>query len=483
MHRCESFENAVESIAEEKLKINEASVNDPKGGKVTKFVDVAGTTTTIICCLVGGITIALSVATSGAPSFATALVVSAVLVVKIVDKNFIPAKAKVMNDIVNAGTETTNVSSYLNCVVKDVAKELSRIFEYQLLHLENDKQVKILAECAVNLMLDLNKNDTFDRNTLLKKVLQDGQIKKRKLVTKIKDNKWSAPNVFRKPGLRRIIFEKNVAKFKYFVKPNGSCKAWKYGYRGQFLELKKYNTRHDKNEAPPTEEIDSEDLNCDAFCKKCSLNCEKYPSDHYFIESDIDAQYTDDRQETLTYHPLHILINCPNVLDCFQQFQGERPPLACFLKRKLGLPEDHIVHPVYRPHSPGKVFDLQKSDFTGSDFSHCDFTDSCFKNCNFAQCVMLFAKLAGAKFSGSKFRDTFISHSNLKKVVADHCEWTKTSLLYSCVDGAHLESVEPSIGGNRLDGTDISKAITAKMKDLNCNEEGNCSFLGPVNMC
>ena len=471
LQRCKSFETTVESLAEEKLKINKASVEDPKGGKATKFVDVAGPAATIICSLAGGITIAMSVATFGATSLATALVASAVLAVKIVDKHAIQAKAKVVKDVVSASIETANVSSYLNCVVKDVAKELSRIFEYQLLHLENDEQIKILAECAVDLMLDLKKPDTFDRNTLLKKVLHDGQINKRKLVTKIKDIKWSAPNVFRKPGLRRIIFGKDVAKFQYFVKPNDSCKAWKYGYRGQFLELKKYDSQNDKGETSSTDETHSEDPNCDTFCKKCSSNCRTYPSGHYFSESDIDAQYTDDPQETLTYHPLHILIQCPNVLDCFQQFQGKRPPLACFLKRELGLPEDRIVHPVYRPHSPGKVSDLQKSDFTGSDFSHCDFTDSCFEDCDFAKCVMLFTNLAGAKFSGSRFCDTFISHCNLKNVVADHCEWTKTSLLYSRVDGAHVESVEPSIAGNCLDGTNICDAITTKMNEIHCDKE------------
>ena len=453
------------------MKINEASV-DPKGGKATKFVDVAGPTATIICSLAGGITIAMSVATFGAPLFATALVASAVLAVKIVDKHVIQAKAKVVKGVVNAAIETANVSSYLNCVVKDVAKELSRMFEYQLLQLENDEQIKIFAECAVNLMFDLKKDDTFDRNTLLKKVLQDGQINKRKLVTKIMDIKWSAPNVFRKPGLRRLISGKDVPKFEYFVKPNDTCKPWKYGYRGQFLELKKFDSQNDKGETSSTDETHSEDPNCNTFCEKCSSNCEKYPSGYYFSESDIDAQYTDDPQETLTYHPLHILIQCPNVLDCFQQCQGERPPLVCFLRRKLGLPEDHVVHPVYRPHSPGKVSDLQKSDFTGSDFSYCDFTDCCLEKCNFTKCVMLFTKLAGAKFSGSKFCDTFISHSDLKKVVADRCEWTKTSLLYSRVNGANMERVEPSIAGNCFEGTNICDAITSKMKELNCNEEG-----------
>jgi uncharacterized protein YjbI with pentapeptide repeats len=83
---------------------------------------------------------------------------------------------------------------------------------------------------------------------------------------------------------------------------------------------------------------------------------------------------------------------------------------------------------------------------------------------------MLFAELQEAKMSGSKFCETFINHSNLKKVVADSCEWTKTSLLNSLVNGAHLENVIATIGGNCLDGTNVCDAITTKKAEN--REEG-----------
>ena len=465
--RCELFEKTVESFAENKLGINKESEGDAKGGKATEFVNVAGEPLTIICCLAGGITIALSVATFGASSFAAAFLTGAFLAVKIVDKRKIQAQDEVTKNVVTRA-QRGNVLFYLNCVLKDVAKELSRIFEFQLLQLENDEQVKILAECAIDLMFDLKKDDIFDRNTLLKKVLQDGKIKKKEIITKVKDAKWSAPNVFRKPGLRRIVFRKDGAKFEYLVKPEGACKPWKYGYRGQFLELKKYGSQTDNSEIPPMVETHSDDL-CAVSCNECSPNYKSNPCGHYFGESDIDSKYTHDPRETLTYHPMHILVQCPNVLDCFQQLQEKKPSLASFLKSRLGLPHDHLVHPVYRPHSPRKVSDLQKSDLTGSDFSHSNFTESCLMNCYFTKCVMLFAKLTRAKFSGSKFCDTFISHSNLEGAVADRCEWTKTSLLYSRVDGAHVESVKATVGGNCFQGTNIENAITT-----NGNEEGKC---------
>jgi uncharacterized protein YjbI with pentapeptide repeats len=83
---------------------------------------------------------------------------------------------------------------------------------------------------------------------------------------------------------------------------------------------------------------------------------------------------------------------------------------------------------------------------------------------------MLFVRLAGAKLSGSKFCDTLISHSNLVKAEADHCEWTKMTLIYSNVAGAYLNFAESGLCGNNWAGTNISAAITGKMRELNGNE-------------
>ena len=454
MHRCSLFEKKVETYAKKKLKIKKANAKEPKGGKATTIADTAGPAATVICSLVGGILITVDITTGGALSFTAAVVTGAVLAVKVIDKRAAQAQAKIVNKVVSK-EEKKNVSSYFNCVVKDVAKELSRIFEYQLLQLKDDKQVKILAQCAVDLMLDLKNEDRFDRNTLLKKVLQDGNMKKKKkIATKTKKKKWSAPDVFRKPGLRRIIFGRNGVEFKHFVKQNDGCSVWRYGYRGEFLELKKYNSQKNKGEKPPTDQAPpTVEEPCDNFCKKCSGNYENNSSDRYFSESDIDAQYTDHPLETLTYFPLHILIQCPNVLDCFQLLAEKKPSFASFLS---GLSAHHKVRPVYRPHSPGKVSDLRDSDLSGSDFSYCDFTGSCLQNCNFNKCVMLFTNATGAKMSNSTFCEAYICHSNFKEVEAHHCRWIGTHFVDSFVNGAcGMEN----LGGNCLDGTNVSEMI------------------------
>ena len=474
--RCEYFEKEIENKFLEKLGINKEKLQNPNPGAAAKVISELGTVSSIILGLGVGATLALSIGCFGIGSIVGATITGLTFTVIKISKKKKKSKAKKLDEKVEIV-----LHSYLKCIIMDVARELSRMFEYQILTLKDLAQIDILAECAVDLMLDLMKNDKFNRNILLKKVLQDGTVKdKMKLLTN-KGEKWFAPDVFRKPGLQRTIIAKNDAKFVYLVKPNGFCEPTKYGYRGQFLEYKcsDENDENDILKVPRCRKTLAKNKDftckdpCKELCKECFSNDEICTSGQYFVESKIDSEYTESQNELLTYHPMHILVQCPKILASFinHKLQEEKLSFADFLKNKFGLPKDHIVHPVYRQHSPGKIPDLHKCDLSRSDFSYSNFRSSCLKQCEFSKCTMLFADLTQAKISWSNFRDTYISHSNLEKVVADHCEWTKTSLLYSRVDGAYLVSVEPSIGGNILDGTNICDAITRRK----IQEKSNCS--------
>ena len=455
----EYFENKIENKCLEKLGINKNEIQNPNIGVTAKVLNDAGAVTSIMLGLGVGATLALSIGSYGIGSIVGATVAGVAFTVTKVDEKMKKSTAEKLDKNVEV-----YFHSHLRCIIMDTAKELSRMFEYQVMTLRDRSQIDILAKCAVELMLNLNENDKFDRNNLLKKVLQDGKIGKRELLTTNGD-KWIAPDVFRKPGLQRTVVEMHRAVFIYQVKPDHSCDPKNYGYRGQFLEMREYGNQNKENDgvkvpryrkAPATNQTRTCEGRCKELCKECSPNFESCTSGEYFVESDIDLKYTKPQKVLLTYHPTHILVQCPEILQSFKQVQEYKPSLAEFLKKKFMLPEDHLVHPVYRQHSPGKVPDLTKSDLSGSDFSHSNFTNSCLENCDFTKCVMLFAQLPGAKISGSKFCETLISHSNLVAVQADNCTWTKMSLLSSRVDGAHLDS---SIGENCWYGTNLGDAI------------------------
>ena len=471
MDHCELFQRSVEATAQKELEIIKAS----KKGKATEFVDVAGPTTTVLFSLACGITIAMGFATFGIASFCGAAVAGGTLVVKSVDKRKKQAGAKKIVQTLDeaANRESVDVSSYLNCLVKDVAKELSRIFEYQLFRLKNEQQVKILAECAVDLMLNLKKDDTLDRNTLLKKVLLGGKAKKKWKLLTSNDDEWFAPDVFGKPGLRRMIVGTDNTEClytAYYVKPDGSCDTKTYGYRGQFLQMKVYDGK--KEEA--TSERLAEFGEREKFgCEECS-DCLRPSSGKYFVESDIDSEYHDKREEAFIYRPLHLLVQCPKVLHFVIENLSQNPSFADSVKTKIGFQDNNTLLLVYRQHVPGNVElncsqagQVPRASFTGLDFSHSDFTNSSFLGCDFTNCVMLFTKLTGANVSDSKFVETYISHSDLNGIKANGSTFIKTDILHSSVDGANLNS---NLGGNCLDGTKISNAnIIEKTASSNMN--------------
>ena len=104
-----------------------------------------------------------------------------VLAVTKVDKHRKKTKTKLVPEILK-----DEVSSVMECKIKEVSKELSSIFEYQLFRVKDERQVKVVARYAVDLMFDLQEGDKFDRNTPLRKVLAG---KKRK-DERIRDERW-----------------------------------------------------------------------------------------------------------------------------------------------------------------------------------------------------------------------------------------------------------------------------------------------------
>ena len=465
---CKDFEEKIVDEFLDQLDINKGKVTDPEIGPIPKNLNDAGTVTSIVLGVGSVTTLGLSIGTFGIGSLVGAAVAGIAFTVTKLDKRKKKANAKTLDEKMEI-----YVHSELKCIIRDVARELSRMFEYQVVELKDGTQINLLAKCAVYLMLSKWKeNENLGRNTLIKKVLQDGKLKKTELLTREGD-KWFAPDVFRKPGLRKMIFGKDGAKFEYFVKKANKkakhdCDTNMYGYRGQFLELKNDETKKVKNEEDDKGQDETHEVKDCLYCNESFIesshnensqheNCTIYHQ--YFCESVIDSQYREPRDPpNRTYNPIHILIRCPKILESFHQLQEENPSLANFLKKKLVLPEHHLVLPIYRPHLPKKITNLEKSDLTGSDFSHSDFTNSSLEECTFTKVVMLFAELAGTRMSNSTFNDTLISHSNLVGVKARRCKWANTSLLYSRVEGAYLDDVKASISGNTLIGTNTGEA-------------------------
>ena len=146
----------------------------------------------------------------------------------------------------------------------------------------------------------------------------------------------------------------------------------------------------------------------------------------------------------------------------------KKSSISQYFEREVSL---IFFHPVYRQHSQGKFLISKSQTLLDFDSSYSDFTNSSFEECDFTKCVILFAEPAQAKTSGSKLCcETSVRDSKSVEMKADQREGTKTSLLDPNVDGACLDSVKPSIGGNSLDGANIFDDITGNNGELNHNE-------------
>ena len=449
------------------MGINKVAIKNPDVGAITEIIKDLGTGATIILSVVAGTTMALNVTTFGVPAFVGAAVAAVTFTVEKVSKASSKSRAKKLNENVEG-----YIHSHLRCIITDVAKELSYMFEYQVVVLENEDEIGKLADCAVDLMLDLKDDEKFDRNTLLKKVLQDGSAKERiNLLTKNGD-KWKTPDVFRKPGLRKVILQNDRSEFTYhyYVKEKDSWETKNYGYRSQFLEMEDC-CGYDKDEAYVHDDLELLDL-----CSHTDKYCTK--RQYYFNDSEIDSEYTLRRTEDAPYHPLHILVRDPSFLRYFHVTRSQTGfrSFAKFLRKMFKcFPVNHLVCPVYRPFISANIPNLQNSDLTGSDFSHADFRNSSLVNCNFANCVMLFTDLRNANMSGSTFNQTLISYSDLVEVDATCCNWVGTSVLYSCVDGMDISGMK-NFGGICWSGTDKSHLkmgrapVTLDTATININE-------------
>ena len=156
---CEYFEKEIENKCLEKLGVNKNEIQNPNNGVTAKALSDAGAVTSIMLGLGVGVTLALSIGSFGIGSIVGTTVAGVTFTVTKIDKKIKKSTAKKLDKKVEV-----YFHSHLRCIIMDTAKELSRMFEYQVLTLKDGSQIDILAQCAVNLMLDLNENDKFDRN-------------------------------------------------------------------------------------------------------------------------------------------------------------------------------------------------------------------------------------------------------------------------------------------------------------------------------
>jgi hypothetical protein len=447
--RCEFFQKEMERFYKKTLKF------DKKESKASKVVSVVGPMTSVLIGIAGGLVIIMSIPTLGiVTAFTGAAVAAVTLTVKIKDYH---RNTKTVSNV----KELCKVDpfSVILTILKEVGIELSRIFEEQLFKLQDDKDVTKMASCAVNLMFKFKDGEKFDRNTLLKNVLR-GEATNQKLKTKRNNKKWHARDVFQNPGPRKqvpkSVSSSSFVEFEYLSKANDTCDPQTYGYRGEILEMI-CKTTNNESEARNIGCTEPDVSAYDTTSSCCPVDTNEARGEvTYFVECDIDKEYTETCAETNYYQPFHCLVRCPSILESFASEEGNlsRPSLRNVVS-KMYHPRVRPVRTVYRPHSPRILRSLSNTDLSGSDFSRVNFSSSSLENCDLTGCTVLFGELKGASLCRSQFKETYLSHCNLTGVNAQRCIWTTTKVLHSCADDADLRGGDNIVGGNSWEGTSL----------------------------
>ena len=337
--------------------------------------------------------------------------------------------------------------STLGYYVEQAGKELSRIFEYQLSILKDAEPAEIMARSAVDLMLNLKDGDSFDSNTLLRKVLdQDSSkavVQKQELETKcdiLSNKKWRTPSVFWKPGLRKVVSSfddgrrEKIYKFDYLEK-DGS-KPQKYGFRGEFLLL------HDSG--GNGENGDPEPL--------------------HFISSNIEKTYniiTRQGNTRTDYQPYHCLMRRTEDLKWFSKAIKTQLSFARFAAEMYNYPATRCVKPVYRPvnQSPVDEFlDLSNANLSDSDFTAANFMGYNLQACNLDKSFSLFGNFQGAVLNKATFTQARLLHCNLDGVNARQCTWNEAEIHDCVVNDADFGDPEDTMAMGSWMGTDLSTA-------------------------
>ena len=463
--RCDFFEEQTERYFDKLLQ----SGRSKKESKATKVVRRAGLSTTILFSIGCGLAIAMGVSTFGIGSFVGAAVAAATLVVVEMDEY----KGKKAVDNLQELKED-HVASLILSIVKETAKELSRIYENQLFRLKSDADVKKMASCAANLMFKLKAKEEFNRNNLLKKVVEGTINQKNVFVTTRHNKKWELPDVFQKTGLRKeILFPpaQTTIEFKYFKKADNTCDPETYGYRGQILKM--IECIKTKNESAELTEKNGDSKERDCFGDGYTCSCSSGdgtdgPTGYfYYVVSDIDKKYTVHCEEMSRYQPFHCLVRCPCILESFASLRehSSQPSLKQHVSKMFKQSENRPVKPVYRSHSPRAIPALNNCNLSGSDFTRGHFANSSLNECDLTGCTILFGELSKVNCCGSCFKETYFSHCNLAGMVARDCEWTKATVLYSCASEADLRDGKNLIGAADWTGTPLGNALT---KDSPC---------------
>ena len=162
----------------------------------------------------------------------------------------------------------------LNALGDEVGRELSRMYEYQIVMLQEDVSVQLLAAHAVDCVVEymVRKRCMLHRNTALRAVVTSRPQRAHSVPVRFsvvlgdREQKWDLFDVLKQPGVRKDIYYKDSNGLPLgmdspypwrFFETDSDCDPRVYGFRGQMLE---YDYVNEVYRMYPEEKLYSEEL-------------------------------------------------------------------------------------------------------------------------------------------------------------------------------------------------------------------------------
>ena len=289
----------------------------------------------------------------------------------------------------------------VTCIATEAANDLTRVYEYQIVLMYDDVSMRILAEHAVECIMEYVQGHYLDRNSAIRSVVQvyppnhEGTAKYISGVIGYKELKWDLYEIFKKPGLRKELFLISAD----YIGNSGhiDCQPWKYtystdsepflyGYRGQVIDW-------DFVEGHYKLDTKENDLFKDEIAFQNEDFHRLYMPYKRLFGAAIMAKFLEQEEGILPKRSLADLIKCD--------------PLE-------GAPERETILPVYRPVSP----ESSSISFDNSNLDHVDLvrvkmTDSDLSETTLQNSNLLFANLENSNFEHSKLTGANLSYATV----------------------------------------------------------------------
>jgi len=363
----------------------------------------------------------------------------------------------------------------VKCAGREAARELARMFEYQISLLSEDRALRLLAEHAVECAgayVD-HQRGVWDRNSLVRgavfgavfghtetvaattapaeEVLDDAAERRRgRLVSVIvghRELKWDIGDVLKRPGLRRdsllygvgvpLVCASDVSQpeskdgvgcpWLFYV--SAACDATLYGYRGALLDWDYFASAY----APVADD------------------------DGWFDEP---ARPSPD-----DFHRLYRPYRCLVGTELMQAYcaaatatvaERHAVTLAEFVRSRMNGDQwaRDVVEPVYRPLKALSLGRLRRADFAGSDLTRVGLTGVDLRRTGLRGCVLSHARLTSARFGRPDACDGVdVSYSTLADAELDAELLRRRSVTarFAVVDNRSLSPAAESAGPQSID--------------------------------